>query len=323
MRNKGIDMKVKTLNFLRIQTNLVILIVFIAILAATVPSFRQASNFLNILKNISAITIVSCGLTLVVVGGGLDLSVGSTFSLSAILSIVMLIKYNSVALAVAVPVIAAIIVGIINGVITSKFNLSSIIVTLGMLSVVSGFTYFIVNGGTQVAAPNAAFEAIGKTSLAGIPLYCYLFVLIAIIYEIILKKTSFGRNLILIGTNPEAARIVGINITLTRTVSFVICSISTSIAAIILSSRLMTAAPAVGTGYEFTAITAIVIGGISLSGGKGNIYNTVIGAILLGVLINALTLTNVPFAFQAISKGLLVILALTLDVRARSSIERQ
>ena len=312
----------KTVDFLRIQTNLVILIVLVIILSITIPSFRQSSNFLNILKNIATITIVSSGLTLVVVGGGLDLSVGSTFSLSAILSIVMLIKYNSVVLAVIVPIGAAIIVGSINGVVTSKFNLSSIIVTLGMLSFVSGFTYFIVNGGTQVADPNAVYETIAKASLLGIPLYCYLFVIIAVLYELLLRKTTFGRNLILIGTNPEAARIVGINIILTRTISFIICSVSVAIAAIILSSRMMTAAPAVGNGYEFTAITAIVIGGVSLNGGKGNIYNTVIGSVLLGVLINALTLTNVPFAFQAISKGLLVIIALTLDVRARRSLER-
>jgi ribose transport system permease protein len=313
----------KVIDFLRIQTNLVILIVLVIILSFAIPSFRQASNFLNILKNIATITIVSSGLTLVVVGGGLDLSVGSTFSLSAILSIVMLIKYNNVALAVIVPIIAAIVVGIINGVVTSKFNLSSIIVTLGMLSFVSGFTYFIVNGGTQVADPNIAYETIAKANLFGIPIYCYLFVIVAVIYELLLRKTTFGRNLILIGTNPEAARIVGINIILTRTISFIICSVSVSIAAIILSSRMMTAAPAVGNGYEFTAITAIVIGGVSLNGGKGKIYNTVIGSILLGVLINALTLTNVPFAFQAISKGLLVIIALTLDVRARSSLEKQ
>jgi ribose transport system permease protein len=316
-------MSKKVIDFLKIQTNLVILLTLVIILSIAIPSFRQASNFLNILKNIATITIVSSGLTLVVVGGGLDLSVGSTFSLSAILSIFMLIKYNSVVLAIIVPIIAAIIVGIINGAITSKFNLSSIIVTLGMLSFISGFTYFIVNGGTQVAAPNAAYETIAKANLLGIPLYCYLFVVVAVLYELLLRKTTFGRNLILIGTNPEAAKIVGINIILVRTISFIICSVSVSIAAIILSSRMMTAAPSVGNGYEFTAITAIVIGGVSLNGGKGNIYNTVIGAVLLGVLINALTLTNVPFAFQAISKGLLVIVALILDVRARSSLEKQ
>jgi ribose transport system permease protein len=305
--------------FLKTQTSLVILIALIIIFSIAVPSFRQPSNYLNILKNISAITIVSCGLTMVVVGGGLDLSVGSTFSLAAILSIVMLNRYNAF-MAIIIPIIAAIIVGILNGFISTKFNISSIIITLGMLSLVSGFTFFIVNGATQVAIPNEAFGMIAKMSFLGIPFYCYLFVFLAIIYEIILRKTVFGRNLVLVGTNPEAARIVGINIMLTRTISFIICSFSVSIAAIILTSRLMTAAPSVGAGYEFMAITAIVIGGISLGGGRGNIYNTVVGSILLGVLINVLTLTNVPFAFQAISRGLLVIIALTLDVRARSSL---
>jgi len=315
-------MKNKSISFLKNQTNLIILIFLVIILTLAIPSFRQVSNFLNILKAISVISIVSCGMTLVVIGGGLDLSVGSTFSLAAVMSIVMLNRHN-VVLAIIVPIIAAIIIGILNGIITSYFNLSSIIVTLGMLSVVSGFALFYVNGGTQVGNPNKIFEAIAKINLFKIPLYCYIFIIIAIVYEVLLKKTSFGRGLVLIGTNPEAAKIIGINITLIRTLSFVICSFSVSIAAVMLSSRLMTAAPTAGVGYEFDVITAIVIGGISLGGGKGNIYNTVIGAILLGVIINALTLTNVPFAFQAITKGLLIILAITLDVRARSSFEKQ
>ncbi|MCL5071439.1 MAG: ABC transporter permease [Actinobacteria bacterium] len=315
-------MSKKITDILKKQTNLVILIVLIIILYATIPSFGQVSNFLNILKNISVISIISCGMTLVVVGGGLDLSVGSTFSLAAVISIVMLNRYNP-ALAIIVPVIAAIIIGILNGVIISKFNLSSIIVTLGMLSVVSGFALFFVNGATQVGTPNKVFESIAKIQLFKIPLYSYFFIIIAIFYEILLRKTTFGRNLILIGTNPEAAKIIGVNITFVRTISFVISSLSVAIAAIFLSSRLMTAAPTAGVGYEFDVITAIVIGGISLSGGKGSIYNTVIGAILLGVVINALTLTNVPFAFQAITKGFLILLAITLDIRARSSIEKQ
>ena len=313
-------MKEKTLNILKSQTNIIILVVLVAILSLTVPNFGQVSNFINILKSIAYISIISCGMTLVVIGGGLDLSVGSTFSLCAILSIVMLNRYNTV-LAIIIPIVAGIIVGIINGYISSRFNLSSIIVTLGMLSVIGGFTYFIVNGGTQVGVPNGTFEKISKLSLFKIPIYVWVFILLAILFEILLKKTTFGRNLVLIGTNPEAAKIVGINTTLVRTLSFMICGFSVSIAAILLSSRLVTAAPSAGAGYEFDVITALVIGGVSLTGGKGNIYNTIIGAILLGVIINALQLTNVPFAFQAITKGLLIILAITLDTRARRNIE--
>ncbi len=313
-------MKEKTLYILKSQTNIIILVVLVAILSLTIPNFGQVANFINILKSIAFISIISCGMTLVVIGGGLDLSVGSTFSLCAILSIVMLNRYNTV-LAIIVPIAAGIIVGIINGYISSRFNLSSIIVTLGMLSVIGGFTYFIVNGGTQVGVPNGTFEKISKLSVFRIPIYVWVFIFLAILFEILLKKTTFGRNLVLIGTNPEAAKIVGINTTLIRTISFVICGFSVSIAAILLSSRLVTAAPSAGAGYEFDVITALVIGGVSLTGGKGNIYNTIIGAILLGVIINALQLTNVPFAFQAITKGLLIILAITLDTRARRNIE--
>jgi ribose/xylose/arabinose/galactoside ABC-type transport system permease subunit len=201
-------MKEKTLNLLKSQTNIIILVVLVAILSLTVPNFAQVNNFINILKSIAFISIISCGMTLVVIGGGLDLSVGSTFSLCAILSIVMLNRYNTV-WAIIIPVVAGIIVGIINGYISSRFNLSSIIVTLGMLSVIGGFTYFIVNGGTQVGVPNGTFERISKLSLFRIPIYVWMFILLAILFEILLKKTTFGRNLVLIGTNPEAAKIVG------------------------------------------------------------------------------------------------------------------
>lgn len=315
-------MKNKSISFLKTQTNLIILIFLIIILSSAVPSFRQLSNFLNILKSISLISIISCGLTIVVIGGGLDLSVGSTLSLIGVITVTMLNNHNIV-MAIMIPIIAAVIIGIINGVITSYFNISSIIVTLGMLSVISGVALVYVNGGLQSAQSDQVFESIAKVTLFRIPLYCYIFIIIAIILEILLKKSTFGRNLVLIGTNPEAAKIIGINITLIRTLSFVVCSFCVAISAIILSSRLMSATPTAGVGYEFNAVTAIVIGGISLSGGKGNIYNTVIGATLLGVIINALNITNVPFAFQAISKGLLIIIAITLDVRARSGVEKQ
>jgi len=314
-------MKEKVINIFRTQTNLIILILLIIILSFTIPSFAQLSNFLNILKSVSVISIISCGLTLAVIGGGLDISVGSTFSLIGVLSVSMLNRYNFT-LAILIPIVAAIIIGILNGGIASYFNVSSIIVTLGSLAMIGGFALVYTNGSLQLANPHPVYESIAKINFFGIPLYVIIFVFIAILYEVLLKKTSFGRNLILIGTNPEAAKIAGLNIILIRTTSFIICSVSVAISAIILSSRLMSATPTAGIGYEFAAITAIVIGGVSLFGGKGSIYNTVIGAILLGVIINALTLANVPFAFQAISKGMLIIIAVIADVRARSRSEK-
>ena len=154
------------------------------------------------------------------------------------------------------------------------------------------------------------------------PFHVIIFIVIVSVYEILLKTTTFGKALIYIGTNAEAARIVGIRSKLYRIMAFIISGVSVAVAAIILSSRMNSGSPVAGVGFEFDAVTAIVIGGTSLTGGKGSIRNTVIGVLLLAVIINALTLYNIPYAFQNISKGLFIIIAIIADVKSRGKYGR-
>jgi inositol transport system permease protein len=150
-----------------------------------------------------------------------------------------------------------------------------------------------------------------------IPFHVIIFITVAIIYDFLLNRTRFGRALKYVGTNLEAARIAGIRVNRVRIVAFIISSMSAAIAAIILSSRMNSGSPVAGVGFEFDAITAVVIGGTSLIGGAGSIRKTIIGVLLLAVIINVLTLYNVPFAFQNIAKGILIIVAIVVDVRTR------
>ena len=292
-----------------------ILLLMVIVLSIFTPKFASVSNLLNILTQVSVIAIISCGLTLVVVSGCLDLSVGSALSLINVITVKLQLQ-NDV-MAVIVPLLIAILIGLFNGIIITRFKVDSIIVTLGSLSVFGGLALLVAKGAQISCRAGTWYSQMGQGRLAGIPIHVLIFIVLAAFYAVLLKKTKFGRGLVYIGTNQEAARVAGIRTGLYRVVAFIISAVSVAIASILLCSRMSFGNPVAGAGFEFDALTAIVIGGTSLNGGRGGIVNTVIGVLLLAVLINALTLYNVPFAFQNISKGFLIILAIISDVRGR------
>ncbi len=275
---------------------------------------------MNILKQSTTISLISCGMALVVIGGNLDLSVGSLLSLTLGLSISMHLR--NTALAIIVPLFVAAVVGVINGIIISKFRVNSIIVTLGALAIINGIIMFYRKGRIVVGIPGTSYSTITDARFFGIPSFIIIYFVIAILYHILLKKTSFGRKLIYQGTNPEAAIIAGINVRFVTIMSFVICSASVAIASILQGARLLQGSTNTGAGMEFNALTAILIGGISLNGGKGTIFNAMIGVFLLAVIINALTLLNVPFEWRNIAKGLLILIAISADAIARGRYEK-
>lgn len=311
-------MKVIVKNIARKHSVLLILILSVVVLSIVSPNFFTIVNISNILRNSTIIGIISCGLTLVIIGGGLDLSVGSALSLIGVVSVIL--QPKSIVYAIVIPLLIAVIIGLFNGLIPSLVEINSIIVTLGSLSILGGLALVVSKGAVLLATPNRYYSFVGKGTLLTIPLYIFIFALIALCCELLLKKTSYGKKLLFVGSNYEAAKIAGINVVVVRTVSFVLCSFLVAVAAIMLSSRMTSASPLAGVGSEFNAITAIVIGGVSLKGGKGNIYNTVIGVLLLGVITNALNLFNVSFAFQNIAKGALIIIAIYADTRSSREI---
>jgi inositol transport system permease protein len=311
--------KVKFRDIIGKQSTLAILVLLVLILSVTTPSFRTVGNMINILKQVSMIGIISCGMTLVVISGCLDLSVGSVFSLLNVIIISLQGRSNILAITVAFSV--AILIGLFNGIIITAFDMNSIIVTLGSLSLIGGLALLYTGGAIIHGVSDTWFSVIGKDRVFGIPIHVLVFLFIAVLYQILLTGTSLGKKIRYVGVNPEAARIAGIRTGTIRTLTFIISSLSVAVAAIIYSSRMATGSPVTGVGYEFSAITALVVGGISLRGGSGSILGTIIGVLILAVIVNALTLYNVPFALQNIVKGFLIIVAIIADIRARREIE--
>jgi ribose/xylose/arabinose/galactoside ABC-type transport system permease subunit len=307
--------KEKILNFFNQQKILMIFIGMFVVLLIISPSFRDYKNLLNIIKKITIMGIISCGLTFVVVGGGLDLSIGSTFSLTGVLAIMF--QSKGIIIAILISIGVAGIIGFINGYISTKCNVSSIIVTLGMLSVVLGFDLIITKGITQLGALDSPYGLIYSGSLLGIPNYVSIFFIVAFSLYIVLQKTTFGRFIYLTGSNSESAKIAGIKVDRVRILTFIICSICVAIASILLSARMSSATAYTGQGFEFEAVASVLVGGNSIGGGKGGIYNTILGVLLLAVLINGMILLNLPFALQAVAKGLLILIAVWSGMKSR------
>jgi ribose/xylose/arabinose/galactoside ABC-type transport system permease subunit len=303
------------INNLKEQTQVIILIAFVVVFSLISPEFRTSGNFINLLKQVTVIGVISCGMTIVVITGCLDLSVGSVFSLLGLVGI--LLQQRSNILGVVVPLACAVAIGLFNGFIVTKYRVNSIIATLGSLSLFSGIALLITNGAIIAGRTGTWFGIIGRGRFLGVPNHVYVLFIVAIIFHIILSRTALGRKMKYVGTNTVAAEIAGVRSKRIRTVAFVISSLSVGVAVLIYTSRMTTASPITGVGYEFDAVTAVVIGGTSLAGGKGSIFKTIIGVLLLATIINLLTLYNFPFAFQSIIKGILIITAIVIDVRAR------
>lgn len=299
------------------KPQLIILVLMSVALAITTPQFSSPANLMNLLRQVSVIAIISCGLTLVVISGALDLSVGSTLSLLNVISATLQLKND--AAAVFVPLVFGIVVGLFNGSIVTLFKVNSIIVTLGSLSVVSGIALMYTNGAIIIGKTGTWYSSISQGEFLGIPYHVAIFIAVAVVLQLVLQRTKFGRALRYVGTNIEAAKIAGISVRKVQLIAFMLTGLCVAISAIVLSSRMNSGTPVAGVGFEFDAITAIVIGGTSLAGGKGSILSTIIGVLLLAVIINALTLYNVPYAFQNIMKGLLIIVSVVADVKQRQS----
>ncbi len=306
-------------NIVKEQSQVLILVFLFGLFSTISPEFRTPGNFINLLKQITVIGVISCGMTMVIITGCLDLSVGSVFSLLGLISIIF--QQNNNALGIVMPILAAVAIGLFNGFIVTKYKINSIIVTLGSLSIFSGIALLITNGAIIAGRTGTWFGIIGREKFLGVPNHVYVLITVMLIFHIILSRTTFGRKIQYVGTNATAAEIVGIRTARVRTTAFVMSSLSVAVAVIIYTSRMTTASPIIGVGFEFDAITAVVIGGTSLAGGKGSIFRTIVGVLLLATIINILTLFNVPFSYQSILKGVLIITAICIDIKARKRSE--
>ncbi len=280
--------------------------------------FLSFDNFSSVLRQSSIIGIMALGVTIVVISGNLDLSVGSMLSFATILVVDLHDKIGP-APAMAVALVAALACGAINGTLVGVLRLNSLIVTLGMLSAIQGFT-LIYSGGQNADITNQSdtwFAFFGRGEIAGIAVPILLFLGLAIILEWVLHGTTFGRRIFAIGSKASAAEYSGINRVKTVFFSYLISAFCVWCAAVVMGSRVMGSQNTVGKGYELLVLAAIIVGGASLLGGSGKISKTVIGVLLLGFIQNGLLLLGFSYWTQWLVTWVVIIVAVWLDVGAR------
>ncbi|MCM5553840.1 ABC transporter permease [Pleomorphomonas sp. NRK KF1] len=301
---------------LRDAGTLIGLVVILLVFALLAPGFISERNLLNILQQSSLNACLALGMTLVIVSGGIDLSVGPTAALSAVISGSLLLAGVPVPLAILAGLMLGALCGLINGVLVAVVGLQPFIVTLGTLSTYRALA-LIYTGGNPVLGIPASYRAIFNGTVFGVPSPILIVAVVAIVAWVLLKKTPLGEYLLAVGGNEEAAYIAGVPIALTKIAAYVISGFLAALTASILIGRLGAAEPILGNLWELDAIAASAIGGASLMGGKGSIIGTLLGAIILGAMRNGLTLMNVQAFYQLLATGLIILVAMIIDRMTR------
>ena len=271
---------------------------------------------MNILRQTSVNAVIAAGMTFVILTGGIDLSVGSILGISGAVCASILVSGQNVVIAVLAALVVGAVVGFLNGFIISKGKLQPFIATLATMTVLKGLTLVYTNGNPITLGSNElamSFGKIGGGTILGIPTPAMIMILVFMVCYYILHNTKMGRYTYALGSNEEATKLSGLNTDKIKIWVYTISGILASIAGIIITSRLYSAQPTAGLGYELDAIAAVVLGGTSLNGGKGKITGTIIGALIIGVLSNALNILDVSSYYQTMVKGAVILLAVLLD----------
>ncbi|WP_243288971.1 ABC transporter permease [Clostridium perfringens] len=298
--------------------SLIGLVLLCIVITIVTPNFLSVSNITNVFTQVSVNAIIAIGMTFVILTGGIDLSVGSTLAISGAVGASIVKSTGNVFLAIIVAAVIGIAVGLINGLLVSKGKLQAFIVTLATMTIFRGAT-LVFTDGTPISKLHEAFVKIGNGKLGFMPIPVIITIIIAIIAVYALSQTRFGRYLYALGGNEDASRLSGINTDKIKTLVYVVSGFASAIAGVIITSRIGSASPNAGTGFELDAIAAVVIGGTSLAGGEGTITGTLIGALIIGVLNNGLNLMNVSPFYQSIVKGLVILIAVLLDKKSRKN----
>jgi len=292
------------------------LLAIVAVFAVLSPNFLTERNFLNILQQSSINACVALGMTLVIIAGGIDLSVGPTAAIAAVAAAVLMAAGAPIAVAIPTALLFGMAAGVLNGVLVAYGGLQPFIVTLGTLSLYRA-TALIYTGGNPIFGIPPEFRALFNSSLFGVPNPVVIVAVLALAVWVVLNKTPLGEYFLAVGGNEEASRIAGVPVALTKIASYGISGSLAAVAGLILVGRLGAADPTLGNLWELDAIAAAAIGGASLMGGKGSIVGTLLGAIILGSLRNGLTLLNVQAFYQLLATGLIILVAMLIDRATR------
>ncbi|MDR3211363.1 MAG: ABC transporter permease [Planctomycetota bacterium] len=313
-------MNSKVTDFLRKFGSLVGLLLLCLILTIASDKFMSIKNIMNVLRQSSITALLALGVLLPILTGGIDLSVGSIqgFTMCFMAYMVVTAKFNSF-LAIFLTLIVGALIGYINGLLLTKLKLPHpFISTLGMLNIARGMALIITNG-MPISGLPLEVRWLGSGDIAGFPASAVLVVLMCFVYYVILNHTPFGRYVYSIGGSREAARLSGVNIARVENLVFVSSGFLSAVAGVVLAGRVNSGYPLAGLGAELDAIAGAVIGGASLFGGEGTVVGTMIGVLIMGVLRNGLNLLNVSPFWQTVVIGMVVVLAVWVDVLRRTS----
>lgn len=300
---------------------LVMIVLIAAGLTAIDPGFASMSNMLNLLRQASLLFLVASGLTLVIIGGGLDLSIGANLTLSACLAAAAIKTTGNPWAGVAVALVTGTVIGSANGLLINRLKVPPFLATFGMLWVAQGAAYWFMAGQTIYGMP-MSFRYFGTGFLLGIPLPIWIMLLVCLAGSILLARTTFGREVYFMGANQTTAYLSGIPIERRRMLLYMLSGLTAGIAALVYLARLNAAEPGIGEPVLLPAIAAVLVGGTSLFGGSGSVIGTVLGAILLTIIVNGLNLLNVSASWHPFVNGAVVLVALLADYvvnRSRSA----
>jgi ribose transport system permease protein len=292
------------------------------VFATQSDNFLTFNNLENVSKQLAVVGVVSIGMTVVLVSGGVDLSVGSVAALSGVVTSLLWIETGiPLWIAAVCGLLSGTLVGFLNGFMVTFMKINPLITTLGTFSIVRGLA-FVLSAGQTNQLSNEVFQFLGRGEVFGVSASLLLMLALYALFFVMMRYTQFGRNLYALGGSPDAARLAGIAVTRHLLIAYTLCGTLAALSGLIIASQLASSAPRAATGLEFTVITAVILGGTSLAGGKGTLVGTLVGVIILRTLSNGMTITNVESWWQDVASGTALILAVGFDqIRIRLSAE--
>ncbi|CBJ37036.1 Ribose transport system permease protein rbsC [Ralstonia solanacearum CMR15] len=312
--------RLREMGFAAIYRKYGTILIFIAIfvLAALLDeTFLTAGNLTNVLRQAVVVSLLACGVTFIIILGHIDVSLGSVVALTGTIAASVMSTTGNIGLALLAGVAAGFLVGLINGWVVTYFKIPSFIMTLAMTTVARG-AILLYTAGIPVG-DLGNFSIIGQGNIGPVPVSVVILAVAVVVCWVLLGRTQFGRHVYAVGGNIKAAQASGINTDSVIRKAFMFNGVLVAIAGIVLMSRINSGQPAAGVAYEFDAISAVVVGGTSLMGGTGTITGTIVGAMIIGVINNILNLMNVSSYWQMIVKGLIIAIAVILDVKTKSA----
>jgi L-arabinose transport system permease protein len=304
------------------QGLVVIFVVAFVIVSLAVPNFLTERNMLGLLQSVVTIGIVACTMMFCLASRDFDLSVGSTVAFSGMVAVMASNMTGSIVTGLLAALVCGAFVGFINGIVIAKFRINALITTLATMQIVRGLA-LIASDGRAVGINDPSFYQIALSRLLGVPTPIWIMALLFIIFGFVLNRTVFGKNTLAIGGNPEASRLAGVNVVHMRIWIFALQGLVCGVAGILLASRITSGQPNAATGLELSVISACVLGGVSLAGGRAAMAGVIVGVLIMGIAENVMNLLNIQAFYQYVVRGLILLIAVLLDNLRSSATSRK